>query len=626
MQLLMLAETNYAFLIRELIMAKSQDRKDYLKKLVKIIPPKPGVYQFISSEKKIIYIGKAKNLKKRVSSYFSKKHDSGKTRILVKNIFDIKHVVVKTEQDALLLENNLIKKWLPRYNVLLKDDKSFPWICIKKEPFPRVFSTRNIVKDGSEYFGPYTSARTVKIILNLVHKLYKLRTCKFNLSRENVESGKIKVCLEYHIGNCDAPCIGKISEEDYELSINEIRKIVKGNINSVILFMKDIMGTYADDFKFEEAQNIKEKLKLLENFQSKSSIVSSHINNVDVFSIIDDEKYAYVNYLRIINGAIIQAHTIELKKKLDESREDLLLYAIVELRNRLNSNSKELLLPFDIDIQLDNIKFIIPQRGEKKQLLDLSYRNVKYFKNEQEKKRDNFREQPREIRILIKIKEDLRLKELPRRIECFDNSNFQGSFPVASCVVFVNAKPAKKQYRHFNIKTVEGPNDFASMEEIIYRRYKRLISESAQLPQLVIVDGGKGQLSSAYRILEKLNLSKKIAIIGIAKRLEEIYLPNDSVPLYIDKNSESLKVIQNARNEAHRFAITFHRNKRSKSATKSILNEIPGIGEKTIQKLLGNFKTLNNIQRIDNNKIAEVIGNDKAKKIREYLRESEVTC
>lgn len=605
-------------------MSDTSSREENLKNLVQLLPEKPGIYQFLNSEEKTIYVGKAKNLKKRVASYFTKTHDNGKTRVLVKKTFDIKHVVVKTEQDALLLENSLIKKWQPRYNVLLKDDKTFPWICIKNEPFPRIFATRNVIKDGSEYFGPYTSARTVKIILNLVRQIYKLRTCNYNLTEENIASGKFKVCLEYHIGNCNAPCIGKLEREKYDSAISEIRKIIKGNIHSVISYMKNLMQTYAEEFKFEEAHEIKERLVLLENFQSKSEIVSATISNVDVFSLIDDKDYAYVNFLRIINGSIIQAHTIELKKKLDESKEELLSYSIIELRNRLNSTSNEIVLPFMVDIQLDNIKFTIPKQGDKKQLLELSVRNAKYFKIEQEKKRAQLKGQTREIRILTKLKEDLRMKEIPYRIECFDNSNFQGSFPVASCVVFINAKPAKKQYRHFNIKTVEGINDFASMHEIVYRRYKRMLDESVQLPQLVVVDGGKGQLSAAYGALQELDIVGKVAIIGIAKRLEEIYFPNDSVPLYIDKNSESLKLIQHVRNEAHRLAIDFHRTKRSKSVTKSKLEDIPGIGAKTIEKLLIEFKTISNIQRIEPEYIVKLIGKDKAGKVKDFLMSNNI--
>ena len=594
-------------------------KSNKISKQVHLLPHKPGVYQFFNKDGKIIYVGKAKDLRKRVASYFTKSHDNTKTKILVRKIADIKHTVVKSEQDALLLENNLIKKWQPRYNVLLKDDKSFPWICIKNENFPRVFSTRNIIKDGSEYFGPYTSARSVKIILNLIQQLYKLRTCKYNLSDENISGGKFKVCLEYHIGNCEAPCVGKISINKYNESIVAIRKILKGNINSVIVYMKEIMQEFAQDFKFEEAHELKEKILLLENFQTKSSVVSATITNVDVFSMVHDEKSAYINFLRVVNGAIIQVHTIELKKKLDESKEDLLAYAIVELRERLNSNSNEIILPFYIDIQLDGLKYTIPQRGDKKHLLDLSLRNAKYFKIEQEKRLALQKKETREERILNKLKEDLRMKELPHWFECFDNSNFQGSFPVASCVVFKNGIPSKKDYRHFNIKTVEGINDFASMEEVVTRRYKRLLNEGTWLPQLVIIDGGKGQLKSAYQGLKNLGLQGKITIIGIAKRLEEIYFPNDPVPLFIDKNSESLKIIQHARNEAHRFAITFHRDKRSKTMAKSKLEEIPGIGAKTIEKLLQKFKSISNIQHTDFEQIVELIGKDKASKIKSFL-------
>ena len=594
-------------------------REVYLSEQVNLLPHKPGVYQFLSNEEKIIYIGKAKDLRKRVASYFVKNHDNAKTRILVRKIYDIKHVVVQTEQDALLLENNLIKKWQPRYNVLLKDDKSFPWICIKNERFPRVFSTRNLIKDGSEYLGPYTSARTVRVIIDLIRQLYKLRTCNHNLSSDNIQAGKFKVCLEYHIGNCEAPCIGKVKETKYLESITAIRKIIKGNINSVVSYMKDLMASYAEEFKFEDAQKMKERIELLDNFQSKTSIVSATITNVDVYSIVDDEKFAYVNFLRVVNGAIIQAHTIELKKKLDESKEELLAFAIVELRSRLNSFSVEILLPFEVDIQIDNAHFVVPKRGDKKHLLDLSERNAKYFKIEQQKRKLHQKKITREERILATLKRDLQLDETPSWFECFDNSNFQGSFPVASCVVFKNGKPAKKDYRHFNIKTVEGPNDFASMEEIVYRRYSRLKEEGNGFPQLIIVDGGKGQLSSAYKILKGLGLENKIAIIGIAKRLEEIYFPNDSVPLYIDKNSESLKVIQHARNEAHRFAITFHRDKRSKQMSKSSLEDIPGIGLKTIEKLLQEFKSISSIKTTDIEYISNVIGKDKAKKIKSFL-------
>ncbi len=600
-------------------MAISKQRQEFIKIIVRNLPEKPGVYQFLNIDNKIIYVGKAKNLKKRVLSYFLKTQEHGKTRVLVKNIFSVEHIVVETEQDALLLENNLIKKWQPKYNILLKDDKTFPWICIKNEPFPRVFATRNIIKDGSEYFGPFTSGKTLKIVLNLIQTIYKLRTCNLNLSAKSIEDKKFKFCLEYHINNCKAPCVGKISEFEYIKAIDETKKIVKGNINSVILYMKDIMQTYADNFQYEEAQLIKEKLSLLENYQSKSTIVSSYINNVDVFSIIEDDDFAYVNFLHIVNGAIIQAHTIEIVKKLDEQINELLQYAIIELRNNFNSFSKEILVPFIPEYQTDNVKYVIPQQGDKKKLLDLSFRNVKYFKIEQSRKRDLVREKSPENRILNTIKNDLRLSELPTQIECFDNSNLQGTHPVASCVVFINGKPAKKQYRHFNIKTVVGSNDFASMEEIIYRRYKRLLAENLQLPQLVIVDGGKGQLSAAYKSLKKLNIENKIAIIGIAKRLEEIFFPHDSVPLYIDKNSESLKVIQNARNESHRFAISFHRNLRSKASISSVFDGIPGIGEKTTQRLLIKFKSLSNLKKVELSEIIDIIGKDKADKIKLFL-------
>lgn len=588
---------------------------DYLKTLIAVLPHQPGIYQYFDNTGKIIYIGKAKDLKKRVSSYFSKQHEHRKTALLVRNIADIKHMVVESEQDALLLENNLIKKYQPRYNIRLKDDKSYPWICIKNEPFPRVFKTRNLIRDGSKYFGPYTSIYTVQTLMELFRSEYKLRTCNLNLTQENIRKGKFKVCLEYHIGNCYGPCEGYISEDKYNEGISDIADILKGNVSGVIKHLEDVMARMSSDLNFEEALKIKEKYDSLNRYQSRSTVVSPVITDVDVFSIDENENNAFINYLKIIKGAIIQTFTLEIKKGLDETKEELLVAGIVEIRQKIFSNAREILVPFKIDASFENIKFIVPKKGEKKQLLDLSQRNAKYYKLEKEKQ--HFLKNPHERteRILSTLKKDLQLNELPVRIECFDNSNLQGSNPVAACVVFKNAKPLKSEYRHFNVKTVEGPNDFASMEEIVFRRYRRLLEEKHALPQLIVIDGGKGQLSAAVKALEKLNLRGKITIIGIAKRLEEIYFPGDSVPIYINKNSESLKVIQQLRDEAHRFGIGFHRDKRSKNFISSELTQIEGIGEKTMEKLLRSFKSVKNIKTKSLDELAEVIGQAKAKTV-----------
>ena len=598
------------------------DRLDYLKGLIKVLPEGPGVYQYLDSSGNIIYVGKAKNLKKRVSSYFYRTPDNAKTRILVRKIHDIRHIVVDSEEDALLLENNLIKKYQPRYNVLLKDDKSFPWIVVKNEPFPRVFSTRRIIKDGSDYFGPYTSSSMVKTLIDLFRQLYSLRTCRLALTPENIANGKFKVCLEYHIGNCKGPCEGLQKEEDYIRQINEIKNILKGNISSVIKYMKKTMMELAEDFKFEEAEEIKQKLLTLEGFQSKSTIVNPKINDVDVFSIIEDDKSAYVNFLKIVNGSIIQAHTIEYKKKMDEDIKALLALAIVDIRERLHSNSPEIIVPFKPDVAFTGVKFLIPKKGDKKKLLELSERNVKYYRLEKLKQQANRTKSNRENSVLEWVKRDLHLNVVPTHIECFDNSNIQGHHPVAACVVFKNGKPAKNEYRHFNIKTVEGPNDFASMEEVVFRRYSRLKNEGQPLPQLIVIDGGKGQLGSAVKALRHLDLIDKINIIGIAKRLEEIYFPGDPIPLYIDKNSPSLKLIQHLRNEAHRFGITFHRHKRSKAFINSKLEEIPGIGPQSIKKLLSRFKSVNGVKNAGISELKEVVGEAKAKKISQYFTES----
>jgi excinuclease ABC subunit C len=585
-----------------------------------VLPNKPGIYQYLDQTNTIIYIGKAKNLRKRVSSYFTKNHDHRKTALLVRNIADIKHMVVESEQDALLLENNLIKKYQPRYNIRLKDDKSYPWICIKNEAFPRVFKTRNLVRDGSKYFGPYTSIYTVRTLLELFKSEYKLRTCNYNLSPENIASGKYKVCLEYHIGNCKGPCEGYVSVEEYEQGIADIADILKGNISGVIKHLEGMMADMAENLNFEEAAAIKEKYDSLKRYQSRSTVVSPVITDVDVYSIEEDENFAFINYLKIIKGAIIQTFTLEIKKGLDENTEELLLAGIIEIRQKIFSNAREILVPFKLENVIENVTFRVPQRGEKKQLLDLSKRNAKYFRLEKDKQAVLKNPQVRTDRILNTIKKDLQLKELPERIECFDNSNLQGTNPVAACVVFKNAKPAKKEYRHFNIKTVEGPNDFASMEEVVYRRYKRLKKENKPLPNLIVVDGGKGQLSATMKAMDKLELRGKITVIGIAKRLEEIYFPGDSVPLYINKNSETLKVIQHLRDEAHRFGITFHRDKRSKSFIKSELGNINGIGEKTTEKLLKDFKSVKQIKLQKLDALETSIGKAKARVVYDYFQ------
>ena len=594
--------------------------EDHIKTILKSLPDKPGVYHFYDDNGEILYVGKAKSLKKRVSSYFQKnKHENGKTYVLVKKTRDIKTIVVNSELDALLLENNLIKKYQPRYNINLRDDKSFPWIRIRNERFPRMETMRNPVKDGSKYYGPYASVKMVKALLSLAKQLYPLRTCNYNLSEENIKSGKFKVCLEYHIGNCLGPCIGEQEEDEYNEFIEGVKAIVKGNIHVVIKQLKALIKKYADEFDYERAQQIKEKLELVERYQARSTIVNSSIKDLDVFSITSDDKYGYVNFFKIANGSIVRGHTVEIKKKLDESELEILEYAVTELRSQMNSEAKEVILPFELTIETD-YKTIVPSRGDKKLLLQLSTKNAKTYmleKHQQEKIKDPERHTNR---ILETLKKELRLKELPRQIECFDNSNIQGTHPVAACVVFKDAKPSKKDYRHFNIKTVEGPDDFASMREVIYRRYKRLIDEKKSLPQLIVIDGGKGQLSSSLESLEKLNLRGKIAIIGIAKKLEEIYFPGDSLPIYLDKRSESLKIIQQLRNEAHRFGITHHRNRRSKSAFKSELTQIEGVGENTKKKLIRKFKSVKRVKEASLEEICEIIGKAKGQLVFEGLQ------
>ena len=588
---------------------------------IQTLPDSPGVYQYYDKEDKILYVGKAKNLKKRVASYFNKIHDTAKTNVLVKKIVTIKHIVVPTETDVLLLENNLIKTLQPRYNVLLRDDKSYPWICIKNEPFSRIFATRRMVKDGSEYFGPYTSFKTVSTILDLIKELYPLRTCNFDLNKKNIESGKFKVCLEYHIGNCKGPCEGLETLEHYQKQVNAIREILKGNFKESMKDFKRIMTDLAQNMHFEEAQKVKEKIEVLENYQSRSTIINPKITNIDVFSIVSDESAAYVNFLQISHGSIIRSHTMEIKKKLDETDEELLELAIIELRERFQLLSKEVIVPFSVDLG-EHIKITVPQLGDKKQILDLSVRNAKFYRIEQLKQLQIVDPDRHTNRIMAQMQKDLRLPVEPRHIECFDNSNIQGTNPVAACVVFKDGKPSKKDYRHFNIKTVKGPDDFASMTEVVYRRYKRLLEEEQPLPQLIIIDGGKGQLSSALKSIDELGLRGRITIIGIAKRLEELFYPGDSIPLYLDKKSETLKVIQQLRNEAHRFGITFHRDKRSNSALNSSLESIPGIGEKTMLTLIQHFKSVKRLKLASEKEISDVVGVSKAKKITDFYKTS----
>lgn len=584
------------------------------------LPEEPGIYQFFDGRGEIIYIGKAKNLKKRVSSYFGKtKYDSFKVKVLVDRIEDLKWIVVGSESDALLLENNLIKKHQPRYNILLKDDKTFPWICIKNEPFPRVFSTRTVFQDGSKYFGPYTSAYAVKVLLDLIRQIYQLRNCKLSLSEENIARGKFKVCLEYHIGNCQGACEGKQTIESYDRSIDQIKAIIGGNLNEVLGFLKAEMKKQAKAYRYEEAASFKDKIEILSRYQAKSTIVNPSIHNVDIFSIVSDEKEAYVNFLKVVKGAVIQAHTVELKKKLDEEDVDLLTYVIADLRQRIESSAKEIIVPINVSHLFPENRITVPKRGDKKKLLDLSERNAKSFRLEKKKHKSKLKGQGSSQRILSTLQEDLRLSQFPLHIECFDNSNFQGSNPVAACVVFKNAKPSKKEYRHYHIKDVKGADDFASMEEVVYRRYRRLKEEQVSLPQLIVIDGGKGQLSAALKSLDRLELRGKIAIIGIAKKLEEIYFPGDSVPLYIDKNSESLKLIQNLRNEAHRFGINFHRQLRSGSMIKSAMGEIPGVGLKSVERLYSKFRSMEGIGNASEEELIKEIGKTRARLIRDYF-------
>ena len=590
---------------------------NHINRILQNIPVSSGVYQYYDKNKCLIYIGKAKNLKKRVASYFTKTQDHIKTKILVKKIHDIKYIIVSSEMDALLLENNLIKKYQPKYNVLLKDGKTYPWICIKKEPFPRIVQTRTVVKDGSEYFGPYASVRLIKTILDFIHQLYPLRSCTLNLSEKNIKNEKFKVCFEYHMKNCLGPCVGKQFENDYLIGIAHIKQIIKGDIKSVINYLKNTMYRFSANLEYEKAQTIKDKITLLKNYQSKSTIVSPKINDVDVFTLVSDKSTAFVNFLKIKSGAIVQTHSLQLNKKLDETEEDLLYIAIIEIRKIFQSISKNIYCSHSLKSISSDVSITVPKIGDKKKLIDLSIKNAKYMLLDSQKKKINNLSLQNKKRVLGQLKKDLNLKKHPHHIECFDNSNLHGTNAAAACVVFKNAKPSKSDYRHFNINSVKGPDDFASMEEVVYRRYKRTLEEGGSLPELIVIDGGKGQLSSAIKSLEKLKLRGKIAIIGIAKRLEEIYFPEDSTPLYLDKRSESLKLIQQLRNEAHRFSITHHRRKRSKASLATSLDNIRGIGTKTIALLINHFGSIQKAKKAKKEILIKLIGDFKASKILE---------
>lgn len=595
---------------------------DHLKSIIGSLPDTPGIYKYFDSDGVLIYIGKAKKLKKRVSSYFTKTHDSRKTAVMVSKIADIQFTLVDTEIDALLLENSLIKTFQPRFNISLRDDKTYPWICIKRERFPRIFSTRQYVRDGSEYYGPYASGPMMYTILDTIKGLYPLRNCNLNLSESNIMEGKFKACLEYQIGNCKAPCIGLQSEENYNETVKQIKSILKGNIGIVEQQLKQQMLEAASQLRFEDAALLKKKLDLLENYQSKSTIVSSIPNDVDVFSIVTDDKFAFVNFLKVSNGMIIQTQTFELKKKLEETNEELLEFAIGEVREQYKSLSREVIIPFPLDLEDDRITFTIPKTGDKKKLLDLSLKNALYYKKEKLSQYEKLNPELKVDRVLTQMKQDLRLTELPRHIECFDNSNIQGAYPVSAMVVFKDAKPSKKDYRHFNVQTVVGPNDFATMREVIHRRYKRVLEENQPLPNLIIVDGGKGQLSSAIESLQELGLYGKVPILGIAKRLEELYYPDDELPLYIDKKSETLKIIQQLRDEAHRFGITHHRNRRSKGSVQSELDDIKGIGAETKKMLLKELKSVKKIKESEISILQDIIGKSKGKLVWDYFHQN----
>jgi excinuclease ABC subunit C len=593
---------------------------EHIQSILKTLPDTPGVYRYYDADNNLLYVGKAKNLKKRVLSYFMKEHDTHRLRIMVKKIADIKTIKVNTEMDALILENNLIKSLTPKYNIQLRDDKTYPWIVIKNEMFPRVFQTRQLKKDGAEYFGPYPSVTTMYILLDLIRQLYPLRSCTLDLTVENIEKKKFKACLEFQIGRCKAPCIANQSLEDYDKGIAHIREIIKGDINFAIRDLKRLMNEHAENLEFEKAGELKKKIELLEKYQGKSTIVHPSITDTDVFTIISDEKVAYVNYFKVMNGTIIQAQTLEFKKKLDESDEEMLVFAINEIRTRYNSLSKEIFVPFEPEFVFTNAKYVVPKIGDKKHLMDLGFRNVESYKKEREKQLALIDPDRHTDRIMQQMMKDLRMKEEPRRIEGFDNSNIQGDYAVSAMPVFIDGKPAKKEYRHYNVKTVVGPDDFATMEEVITRRYSRVIEEGLPMPQLIVIDGGKGQLGAAVMSLRKLGLMGQVTVIGIAKRLEEIYFPGDPIPLYLDKRSETLKIIQQIRDEAHRFGITHHRNKRSRETFKTELSEIKGISDKTAQKLLTELKSVKGIREATLQELAAIIGNSKANLVYAFFK------
>lgn len=600
----------------------SEDFPERIRNVIKTLPDSPGVYQYYDSENVLLYVGKAKNLKKRVTSYFTKDHDSSRLRMMVGKIHEIKTIKVNNELDALLLENNLIKSLKPRYNINLRDDKTYPWIILKNERFPRLFYTRKQIKDGSEYFGPYASVKLMHTLLDLIRQTYPLRTCSYQLTQENIDKGKFRACLEFHIGRCKAPCVNKQEVSEYDQNITEIRQIIKGDIGFALRDLKEKMTDAAEKYEFEKAEVLKNKIDILSAYQSKSTIVHPSITNTDVINIISDEKNAYVHYFKIVSGAIIHAQTIELKKKIEESDEDMLLFAMVEFRTRFKSNSKEILVPFAPAIELPGCEYVIPKIGDKKQLLDLCYKNALMYKQERENQLALTDPDRHTDRIMNQMMKDLRMKEQPRRIEGFDNSNIGGEHAVSAMPVFIDGKPAKKEYRHFNVKTVVGPDDFATMEEVIFRRYSRVIEENLPMPQLIVIDGGKGQLGAAIHSLRKLNLMGKVAVIGIAKRLEEIYFPGDPLPLYLDKRSETLRIIQQIRDEAHRFGITHHRNKRSRETFKTELNEIKGISDKTAERLLVELKSVKFIKEATFEELEKVIGSSKAKLVYDFFHKS----
>jgi excinuclease ABC subunit C len=586
---------------------------------IKTLPDNPGIYKYLDKSGKVIYVGKAKNIKKRVNSYFVKNHSTFKLHLLVKKIANVEYIVVDTESDALLLENVLIKKLQPKYNVMLKDDKTYPWLCIKNERFPRVFYTRRKINDGSEYFGPFTSLYMIKTLLNLVRQLYPIRTCNLVLSETNIDLGKFKLCLEYHIGNCLAPCEGKVSEDNYLSFIRDIREIMRGDLHIVQNYLKQKMNEFANDLMFEQAAKLKDKIDIIENYKSKSTIVDTNISNVEVYGFAKDIGSGYINFLRVQNGAIIAAHSIEIRKRIEETDNDMLLHGIIEMRQIMQSDIKSVLVPFVPEFSPEGIKFEVPKRGDRVKVLELAMRNAKFFMLEKHKQIENKNPERHAIRKMETLQKDLRMNALPSHIECFDNSNIQGANPVAACVVFKNSKPSKADYRHYNIKTVEGPDDFASMYEVVLRRYSRLLKENQEIPQLVVIDGGKGQLGSAVKALRELGIVEKVCIVGIAKKLEEIYFADDSIPLYLDKNSESLKLIQQLRDEAHRFGISFHRNQRSKTFITSELNSIDGIGEKTMLSLLGHFKSIKKIKDAQLEDLIMIVGKSKASIIFDYF-------